>query len=458
MKLSVEPAPEAGVMPAAAEIPRIRVITARPGIAPGYLFMSPQSLMEPHRPHGPQIVDDQGRVVWFHPVPEGQYATNVRVQRYRDEPVLTWWQGTATPTGVGDGIGYVLDQSYRVVATVRAAGGRPFDLHEFLLTDRGTALLVSYVPRPYDLRTVGGAEDGVALDGVVQEIDVATGELLMEWSGLDHVPLTESDIPEAISKPYDQLHVNSVAVDEDGDLLVTARMSSALYKVDRRTGDIVWKLGSSASTLVLGVGVRCFWPHDGQPCGDGVYRLFDNAANEMMEGYESRVVWIRVDPGSGTATFVRQITHPEHLSSVAEGNAQDLPNGNTLVGWGRAARISEFAPDGTLLFDACSPTGNGWTTYRVYRQEWDGFPAAPPEVHVDGRRVRAIWNGATGVSRWRVHVGGEHERRAVALVAWDGLETVAEIPEIAPGRFVSVEALDAHGRTVGTSPVVRVGP
>ncbi|MGW2315080.1 hypothetical protein, partial [Actinomadura luteofluorescens] len=114
------------------------------GLAPGYLFMSPQSLLEPKKCHGPQIADDRGRTLWFHPVPEGEYATNVRVQRYRGEPVLTWWQGAATETGVGDGTGYVLDRRYRTVATVRAGGGQPFDLHEFLLTERGTALLVSY--------------------------------------------------------------------------------------------------------------------------------------------------------------------------------------------------------------------------------------------------------------------------------------------------------------------------
>ncbi|WP_329088454.1 arylsulfotransferase family protein [Actinomadura citrea] len=455
-KTAIPTRAESRPLPDYSQIPRIRVTRALDGLAPGYLFMSPQSLLEPEKCHGPQIADDRGRTLWFHPVPEGEYATNVRVQEYRGEPVLTWWQGQATETGVGDGTGYVLDRGYRTVATVRAGGDQPFDLHEFLLTGRGTALLVSYQPKPCDLSSIGGPADGVALDSVVEEVDVETGEVLLHWSGLEHVPLAESDLPAALADPYDHLHVNSVAVDDDGDLLITARMSSALYKVDRRTGEIIWRLGSAHSSFVLGVGARCHWQHDGQPCGNGVYRFFDNATNELLAGYESRVVWVRADTATSVATFVRQVTHPEHLSAIAEGNAQDLPNGNTLVGWGRAARISEFSPAGDLLFDAHSPTGNGWTTYRVYRHPWDGMPETPPQVRFEDGRVHAVWNGATGVARWRLYAGRDQDAlEAVGTVEWDGLDTSAPLPDDV--RFMRVEALDTGGRPLGASPVTALG-
>jgi hypothetical protein len=452
--------PETAAMPAYSEIPRIKVTTLREGVAPGYLFLSPQSILEPKAPHGPQIVDDHGRLVWFRPVPEGQYTTNIRVQEYRGEPVLTWWQGTATDTGVGNGAGYIADRSYRIIATVHVGGGHPVDLHEFLLTDRGTAILVSYQAKPHDLSPIGGAEDALTLDSVVEEVDVATGEVLLHWSGLESIPLAESDMPAMLAGdgPYDHLHVNCVAVDSDDNLVITARSSSALYKIDRRTGETIWKLGSGCSTLVLDVGTRCFWQHDGQPVGGNVYRVFDNAANDYFVGYESRVVWMHVDVGTGVATHVKQLTHPEHLSSIAEGNAQGLPNGNTLVGWGRAGRISEFSSGGELLLDAHTPSGKGWTTYRVFRHEWDGRPAGPPEVTFDGERVHAVWNGATGVARWRLLAGpAEDDLRAVATVEWDGLDTVLTLPDGGHGGFVKVEALDAGGRPMGTSQALPIG-
>ncbi|MFI0452144.1 arylsulfotransferase family protein [Actinomadura sp. 6N118] len=447
-------------MPPYEEIRRINVTLRRPGVAPGYLFMSPQSILEPAVPHGPQIADDQGRVVWFLPVPEGQYATNVRVQEYQGNPVLTWWQGEATRTGAGTGTCYIADTAYRVIAAFRMGGDMPVDLHELLLTDRGTALVVGYHPKPCDLTPVGGREDGVILDSVVEEIDVATGEVLLHWSGAEHIPLNESDVPVQLAGdgPWDHLHVNGIGVDDDENLVVTARGSQAFYKLDRHTGEVLWKLGSGASTFVLGVGARLNWPHDAQPVGGGVHRVFDNGANIGMEGYESRVVWLHADTESGVATHVKQITHPEHLSSSVEGNAEELPNGNTLVGWGRAGRISEFSPDGELLFDATTPEGPGWTTYRVFRQEWHGRPATPPEAVVEGDLVRAVWNGATGVVRWRLLAGSAEESlREAEMVDWDGFDTATKLTEALRGGLVKVEALDADGRTIGASPAVPVG-
>src|SRR4051812_6062936 len=40
---------------------------------------------------GPAILDAHGKLVWFHPVARGTTANDFRVQRYRGQPVLTWW-------------------------------------------------------------------------------------------------------------------------------------------------------------------------------------------------------------------------------------------------------------------------------------------------------------------------------------------------------------------------------
>lgn len=461
MSQTIERSPRASVgsepvaMPPYSDIPKIEVIAKRDGVAPGYLFISPQSILEPEAPHGPQIVDDHGRLVWFRPLPQGTYATNVRVQRYRGEPVLTWWEGTATDTGVGHGVGYIADLNYRIIATVEAGGEHRIDLHELLLTDRDTAIVVSYQTVPHDLTPIGGDEDQLALDSVVEEVDIATGEVLLHWSGLEAIPLHESNMPpKLIPGHYDHLHVNAIAVDVDDNLLITARSNSAVYKIDRATGELIWKFGSGYSTFALDVGVRCNWQHDAQPAGEDTYRIFDNGANNFFEGYESRVVWVRLDTDSKTATHVRTLFHPERLSSLAEGNAQQLPNGNVLVGWGRAGRISEFAPGGDLVFDASTPAGNGWTTYRAFRHEWSGRPDVAPEARVGDGQVSAYWNGATGVHRWRLLAGrSEETMHEVATAEWDGLDTPIPLPDGVAADVVRVEALDADGAVIASSAV-----
>ena len=112
----------------------MRITTpAKPGAAPGDLFLAPyQGQGSP----GPMIADQQGNLVWFHPLPAGQEATNFQVQQYEGKPVLTWWQGRIIQVGFGEGEDVIYDSSYRRIATIRAGNGYRADLHEIRLTPR----------------------------------------------------------------------------------------------------------------------------------------------------------------------------------------------------------------------------------------------------------------------------------------------------------------------------------
>src|SRR5581483_2270757 len=114
---------------------------------------------------------------------------------YAGKPVLTWWEGTISKIGTGQGVGVIVDESYRTVARVDAGNGLRADVHEFLLTPAGTALVTAYDEVQRDLRAVGGPASGNVLDSVVQEVDVRTGKVLFEWRSLDHVPLTDTYSP-----------------------------------------------------------------------------------------------------------------------------------------------------------------------------------------------------------------------------------------------------------------------
>ena len=123
---------------------------------------------------------------------------------------------------------------------MRAANGYDFDAHEFQLTPSGTALLISYVPVAWDLSKLGGRRDGVVEDCVVQEIDVETGELRFEWHALGSIGLGESyrPAPAKQGQMHDPFHVNSVALDSDGNLLVSARHTNASTRSTGTTGDV----------------------------------------------------------------------------------------------------------------------------------------------------------------------------------------------------------------------------
>src|SRR4029077_28734 len=95
--------------------------------------------------------------------------------------------------------------------------------------------------------------------------------------------------------------------------------------------------------------------------------------------------------------------------AASQGNRQSLASGDEVVGWGADPAVSEFAPDGVLLFDAHMPPGT--SSYRAFRFDWSGHPLSRPAVsaHVlateDQTAVFASWNGATDVAYWRVLAG-----------------------------------------------------
>ena len=293
---------------------------------PGYVFLA---VKRGPGQDGPQVVDDQGHVVWFRPTPPGMAATGFRVQRYRGQPVLTWWQGH-THFGHGMGEYVILDRHYRRIAVVHAGNGHRGDHHEFQLTSRGTAYLTAYVPRKLDLSTVGGSRNGTIYESLLQEVDVATGRVVWEWHSADHVPVTEGMTPPKSDRPHDYFHLNAVDVDRDGNLLLSGRNVHAIYKVNRHTGAIMWRLGGRRSDFRFGPGARFAFQHDVQRRDDGTISLFDNEATPPQAD-QSRGLVLRVNERSRTATLVRAYTHPDKLLAGAEGNVQTLRRGHVFI-------------------------------------------------------------------------------------------------------------------------------
>ncbi len=312
------------------------------GTAPGYVFIAPKHDVPQA---GPMIVDDNGKLIWFDPL-DTHGVADFRAQVYRGRPVLTWWRGRATK-GVGDGYDVIVDDTYREIARVRAGNGLAADIHEFLITPENTALITAYHRVPLDLSSVGGPREGKVFEGVVQELDIPTGRVLFEWHSLDHVGIDESYSKPppakrgAAAAPYDYFHVNSIDEDADGNLLVSARNTHALYKIDRRTGDITWRLGGKRSDFATGPGTTFGWQHDARWRPGGEISLFDNEADPPL-AKQSRALVLRVDTKTRRVELVHAYTHPAGLLSGSQGDIQFLPGGHVFVGWGSNPYFTEF--------------------------------------------------------------------------------------------------------------------
>ena len=283
--------------------------------------------------------------------------------------------------------------------TARAAGNRASDTGSTappltILTpnaDKGSddiflAPLVSPGGRYADgvttanLTSIGGPADQQVLVNVVQEIDIGTSKVLFQWNAADYVPYSDSylPLPSSASKIWDWFHINAVHLDTDGNLLVSGRQTSTVYKVNRQTGQVMWELGGKQSSFtamaapgqVLNSAGEIFaWQHDPEGLGNGLYTVFDDDSGigQPLLPY-CRAVTVQLDLGTHVATLVKSVNQPEGLATFAVGNAQTLTNGNLFVSWGLQPYMSEYGPSGQMLFNAELPSGV--VTYRAYLLPW----------------------------------------------------------------------------------------
>ena len=284
------------------------------------------------------ILDDRGEPVWFQPIARGRTAADVRVQRYHGRPVITWWEGTIIEPGAGAGQFVIADRRYRVLRRFGAANGYSGDLHEFVLTRRGTALVVMYNPIRHDLRSVGGPRDGTLVDNVIQELDVRTGLVLFEWHSVGNQSLRESYVPAPTRsfRLHDAFHINSIAEDTGGDLLVSMRNTRSVLRLNRATGAVRWRLGGNRSDFALGPGAAFAWQHDARRLRDGTLSMFDNEASPPVAS-RSRGLVLALDERRRTARVVREFVHPANLLAASQGSFQGLGDGGAVVGWGIGA-------------------------------------------------------------------------------------------------------------------------
>jgi hypothetical protein len=251
-------------------------------------------------------------------------------------------------------------------------------------------------------------------------------------------------------------------VDHDGNLLVSARKTFAVYKVDRKTGEVIWRLGGKMSDFEMGPGARFAFQHDARRLPDGTISIFDNGMTVFRNGSprameESRGIVVELVDRKMKASLLCQYTHPDGLRADAAGNVQVLPNGNVFVGWGRALYFSEFGKDGELLFDARLPQNR---SYRDFRFPWSAQPsdrpaAAAKRTSEEEVRVYASWNGATDVATWEVLTGsGPGQLESLGSVPRDGFETAMVARTAEP--YVAVRAKHRSGRIPGTTAPVKV--
>lgn len=242
------------------------------------------------------------------------------------------------------------------------------DLHDLLLLENGNHLLISADSREMDLREYDGNQAAIVVTNSLQEI-TPEGQVVWQWDGWEHLPL--EDVVNARflranpPNPVAYVHMNSVALDLDGNLIVSLRNQNAVLKIDRVSGEVLWRLGGKRSDFTfLNDPLNGFTDqHDATILENGHLLLFDNGSQH--DPPISRAVEYALNFEDMTATLVWSYQNGQQGRSL--GSAQRLPNGNTLISWGSSAepQITEVTPQGDIALEIRLPDDH--LTYRAYK-------------------------------------------------------------------------------------------
>ncbi|MET0689712.1 MAG: aryl-sulfate sulfotransferase, partial [Candidatus Binatia bacterium] len=166
-------------------------------------------------------------------------------------------------------------------------------------------------------------------------------------------------------------YANGLAEMPNGDIAVSFRNISTVIIIDRKTGEVIWKLGAPPLS----------GQHAPTPLPNGNLLLFDNGPHRLDHTMTfSRI--IEVDLATKQIVWKYQERREYEFYSPRISNARRLPNGNTLVCEGDFGRFFEVTSAGELVWEYVNPYfgegPNGWNNrvFRAYRYSTDEIAKA----------------------------------------------------------------------------------
>lgn len=349
-----------------ADFPELRVTTLERGVSPDPLYVN---LFGPSSSYL-AILNNHGVPLFYRK--DEQPAVDFKWHAATGERSYARLTGLRNRWGRRDAEIVLLDSDFTEIERVTTVGLSHTDSHDFLILPNDEFLLLSYDGSLRDLTGIGLSSQELVEDSVVQIINRMTRTVLFEWNSWGHVPFDEQTYPD-IRGEY--AHANSAFVDTDGNIIISARGTSQIIKISRPGGQVLWKLGGKSNQFMFinDPYSHLCGQHAAHRLANGNLLLFDNGQNcwpvVPARGELTRIVEYRIDEQLLEAELVWSYSQ-SGAYSTAQGSAQRLANGNTLIGWGRGpdVLVTEVNSSGEKVFEIVGlDDGEPVATYRAIR-------------------------------------------------------------------------------------------
>ncbi len=282
--------------------------------------------------------------------------------------------GSLTYFDLGRAKFFVMDSSYNIIDSVSTGNGYVTDVHELLITENKHYLLMSYDNQHVRMDTIidGGNPNAIVTGLIIQELD-QDKNVVFQWRSWDHFHITDATNDINLRGSYiDYVHGNAIEVDNDGNLLISSRHMDEVTKINRLTGDIIWRLG----------GVYCknnqfrFFrdqtgfshQHDIRRLPNGHITVFDNG--NLHNPPYSRAVEYQLDEINKQAILIRQYKNSPQTYSFAMGCVRMLDD-HRVIGWGwrnTPPSITEVDETGNIALRLILP--DTLQNYRAFKFPW----------------------------------------------------------------------------------------
>lgn len=266
----------------------------------------------------------------------------------------------------------VLDNMYNIIDTLQVGNGYTTNTHDGMLLENGNHYLMIYDTQVVGMDTVvpGGNPNATVKGFILQELD-ADHNVIFQWRSWDHFEITDANNIDLTAPAVDYVHVNAFDTTSDGNILLCCRHFDEITKIDRNSGEIIWRFGPNAQNNMftfLNDTLGFSWPHDIQQLGNGNLTLYDNG--NFHSPQLSKAIEYEIDEENLTASLCWDYIHDPVFYCKNKGGTRRLANSNTIVGWGDSWPIisTEVDLDKNPRWELAIDSS---LSYRVMKFHWE---------------------------------------------------------------------------------------
>jgi hypothetical protein len=350
------------------DFPLITVTKKKYDTAPGHIFLSNFGFGPSAGPPYLMVLNNSGYPILYKKMSGSCFDFKVQ-----NNNTFSYYDGVTAKF-------YCTNTSFSIIDSFYCGNGYKTDGHELLLLPNNHAYLMSYDPQIVNMsQIVQGGDTAALVTGlIIQELD-ENKNVIFQWRSWDHFRITDATHENLLDDTIDYVHGNAIDLDHDGHILISSRHLDEITKINRQTGNIIWRLGGKNNQFnFVNDSIRFSHQHSIRKMENGNYLLFDNG-NYHSPPF-SRAVEYKLDNIQNTATLVWQYRNSPNTFAFAMGNIHRLENGNTIIGWGSATpTVSEVRPDGLKVFQLSFAFGI--FSYRAFRYVWEETPVVLPALY-----------------------------------------------------------------------------